>query len=222
MSATATISTLTTATAGGNSPATSPLNADDHYILKKLCNELLPWLIGGRLLRRQWFVRVAAVYEYVTGAAAALAGLGIGGPIAAVVTSGKTPDDRPIYASLSDVLPQYLVITGIVAAIFWVGIRLIVQKQNVLSRALLARDCATKMRALDVELLTVLPERDPLPRIGDVQKKVLDRVQNAVMSEIWPWNGTPPTAMSAADLERSVNDIRARFMAGWNPPPEVT
>jgi hypothetical protein len=26
----------------------------DHYVLRKLANEILPWMIGGRLVTRQW------------------------------------------------------------------------------------------------------------------------------------------------------------------------
>jgi hypothetical protein len=37
------------------------LEPDDHYVLRKLANELLPWMIGGRLVTRQWFVYGAAV-----------------------------------------------------------------------------------------------------------------------------------------------------------------
>src|ERR1051326_5380271 len=56
----------------------------DHYLLRKLATELLPWTIMGRRLKRQWFVRLGTVYDYASNAAAALAGLGIGAPVVSI------------------------------------------------------------------------------------------------------------------------------------------
>jgi hypothetical protein len=42
----------------------TPLRLGDHYILPKLCNEVLPWMIGGRLAKQQWFVVLSSIYGY--------------------------------------------------------------------------------------------------------------------------------------------------------------
>jgi hypothetical protein len=42
----------------------SGLSDDDHYVLRKLANEVLPWMAGGALLRRRWFVVLAAIHSY--------------------------------------------------------------------------------------------------------------------------------------------------------------
>ena len=52
----------------------------DHYVLRKLANELLPWMIGSRQVTRQWFVYGATAYRYGGELATALTGVGIGAP----------------------------------------------------------------------------------------------------------------------------------------------
>jgi len=74
-------------------PVLPPLRAGNHYILRKLSTQLLPWMISGRRLSRLWFVRLAAFWRYTGDLAAALAGLGIGAPLVALA-SGKTPEGK--------------------------------------------------------------------------------------------------------------------------------
>jgi hypothetical protein len=50
------------------------LRAGDHEVLRKLTNEILPWMIGGQSLAKQWFVRLAFLYGIVGEFAAALRG----------------------------------------------------------------------------------------------------------------------------------------------------
>ena len=58
-----------------------PLQSGDHPALVFLYRELLPYMIAGRRVKRQWFVRLDGVYRYTGDLAAAVAGLGVGGPI---------------------------------------------------------------------------------------------------------------------------------------------
>jgi hypothetical protein len=57
-----------------------PLRPDDHAALRFFYHEIFPFMIAGRRVRRQWFVRFEGIYRYTGGVAAALAGLGVGGP----------------------------------------------------------------------------------------------------------------------------------------------
>jgi len=198
----------------------SPLLESDHYILKKLCNEVLPWIIAGRLVKRQWFVRLAVFYDYTSSLAAALAGLGVGAPIAAFISSDKAEPGKPLFDTVRDVLPPQWFIAGIVGVLVWVGIRLVVQQQNVLSRALLARDCSTYMRGLHLELWSALSDSEPLPKIREIQKKTMDKVQSAVLNQVWPYeNGSPPQEAYWDQRTKNVVDIRGQFMAGWRAMP---
>lgn len=197
----------------------SPLRSGDHYVLRKLCDELLPWMIGGRRLTRQWFVRLAWVYGYGGDLAAALAGLGIGAPVAALAT-GKVPDGKNALAILHDALPGYWFVVGGVALVAWVILRLVVQRENAVARALLARDVTQSMKALYAELWRALAEADPMPKITEIQKAVDGKVQDAIRNSLWQWDPPPPPETEIGDdLKSAVDQIRATFMARWAPPP---
>jgi hypothetical protein len=203
---------------GANQPVLPPLKPGDHYILRKLSSQLLPWMISGRRLRKLWFVRLAAFWRYTGDLAAALAGLGIGTPVVALA-SGKTPEGKTAFDVIREVLPMSMFYVGIAALVVWVILRLVVQNEDIIARALLARDCAQSMRALRQQLYIGLAEQDPMPRITQIQKSVDDQVQNAIKNRVWPWDPLPPPDTIAAELTATVDEIRTRFMSGWEPPP---
>jgi hypothetical protein len=192
----------------------------DHYIQRKLANELLPYMVAGPRLTHRWFVRLASFYGYIADFAAALAGLGIGAPIVALL-SGKTPEGKSAFEVLQEVLGPSWFGIGIAALIVWVIIRLVVQREDVLNRALLARDCAQGMLESRAKLWAILPQKAPMPEITAIQKTVDDRVANAVKNKVWhpAWKPLPPDQEIAAELNLAIAEIRARFMSNWDPAP---
>lgn len=205
---------------GGATP--SPLQADDHYILRKLCIELLPWMIAGRRLGRRWFVMMSGFYAYVGDLAAALAGLGIGAPIAALAT-GKAESGQSALDTLRSTLPEGWFFVGLAALLAWIAIRLIVQKEDVTARALLARQCAQEMKGFHAQLFAALNSEDPRAQIKEIQRAVDDRVQNAIRSRVWDWDPLPEDAKFSAELSAIVARIRVTHMRQWAPSnlPEV-
>ena len=108
---------------------------------------------------------------------------------------------------------------GVAALIVWVILRLIVQNEDIIARALLARDCAQSMRALRQQLWIALADQDPMPRITQIQRSVDDHVQNAIKNRVWPWEPLPLPDAIAAELAAAVDEIRTTFMSNWTPPP---
>jgi len=198
-------------------PVLPPLRAGDHYILRKLSTQLLPWMISGRRLSRLWFVRLAAFWRYTGDLAAALAGLGIGTPLVALA-SGKTPEGKTAFDVIREVLPASMFYVGVAALIIWVILRLVVQNEDIIARALLARDCAQSVRALRQQLWMALADPDPMPRITQIQRSVDDQVQNAIRNRVWPWEPLPSPDTIAAELAAAVDEIRTTFMSNWAPP----
>ena len=196
----------------------SPLQPGDHYVLRKLCEEVLPWMISGRTVGRQWFVRLAFIYGYVGDLAAALAGLGIGSPIVALL-QGKLPDGQNAIDVLRAALPDGWFIIGVTAAIVWIILRLVIQREDVVKRALLARECARGMDALYLQLFRELASNEPMPQIRAIQKSVNDRVQDAVNNSVWPWRALAPDEDIEVELKSEVDRIRSKFMSRWAPPP---
>jgi hypothetical protein len=96
--------------------------------------------------------------------------------------------------------------------------RLVVQREDVVSRAALARDCALGMRSLHAELWLSLATADPMPKITQIQKSVEEKFSNAVRNQVWPYD--PPHALASIEpeLRLEVDEIRAKFMGRWAPP----
>ena len=197
----------------------SPIQDTDHYLLGKLYREVLPLIIGGRMTTRRWFVWLAGVYEYGGQLATALTGLGIGAPLVAVL-KGDVAGGKNAYAVLQQVLPQAWLGVGAGALIAWAIVLAVVKHQNVVTRALFARDCARAMRRLDVGLANALGTANPVAKINEIQATALQKVDEAIERDVWPWSSVWPND-SRVDLElrRQIADIRSRFMSGWDPPP---
>lgn len=200
-------------------PRAPLIRPDDHYVLKKLANEVLPWMVAGRKLRSLWFVRMSAAYGYIGDGAAALAGLGIGAPVANLL-SGQVPPGKNAIEVLTTAAPAGWLTLGIVSLIVWIVIRLIIQRENVPARALLARECADNLKALHVKLLSYLSAENPMEKIVEVQKTVDDRVQSAITSRIWPWDPLPDEDIIYGELAKDINSIRVKFMGNWPAPPK--
>lgn len=143
------------------------LENGDHYVLQKLHNELLPWMIAGRWVKRQWFVGVSSVNSYLGDILAALAGLGIGSPLVQLL-SGKIPEGKSALDVLHDSLPGPWFWIGVGALIAWVILRVVIKQENVVARALLAADCAQSMQKLYAQLFAALPDSNPMPRIAEI------------------------------------------------------
>jgi hypothetical protein len=176
-------------------------------------------MITGRRLGRLWFVRLATIYGYTGDLAAALAGLGIGAPVVALM-SGK--QDGNAFEVIRETLPAPWIAVGAAALVIWVMVRLVVQREDILSRALLARDCAQTMKGLRPELFVSLRQADPMPKITAIQKSVDDSVQNAIKNRVWKWEPLPPQDEIADELKRAVDEIRTNFMHLWRPRLQQT
>lgn len=198
----------------------SPLQPGDHYVLRKLCDQLLPWMISGKIIGRQWFVRLAIVYSYTIDLAAALAGLGIGAPIAALIQGQLPKGQSNALDVLHSVLPPGWFYVGIVAAIFWIVLRVVVKKQDVERRALLARGYALAMSESYAKLDQALADSEPMPQIRIIQKSVEDRYHDAINKGVWKWDPPfPPSAEIETELKETVDYFRSKFMSNWAPPP---
>jgi hypothetical protein len=197
----------------------SLLQAGDHFVLRKLANELLPWLIGGQTLGKQWFVRLASTYNYIADIGAALAGLGIGSPIVKLM-QGKAQDGENFFAVIRSALPPEWYAFAIVGGLVYVVMRVIIQQQNVTARALLAREYSRGFKASYAQLLQALAQADPMPQILVIQKSVDDRVQDAIKNEVWPFEPLlPDNPAVRRRVNQDVVDFRTRYMGVWTPAP---
>jgi hypothetical protein len=201
---------------------------DDDHRLRHLHDQVLPWMIGGLRARRQWFVYVARIHAYGTEALTIVAGLGFGGFGNAVigqlqgVPRGNAGTGQNLIRAMQEALgPAFLV--GIVAAISWLVLRLVVSQQDVRQRALFAIDCSTGMEVFMHDLYVELEK--PRPDIAKIQLAVNAKAREAITHHVWPWRPPSPNQEDIAlELARQTNYIRTTYMARWAPrdrePPE--
>jgi hypothetical protein len=192
--------------------------ATDHYVLRRLGNDLLPWMAGGKLVTRQWIVYLALAYGYGAELTTMPGGSGIGKSITPLFQGTAA-----LGTSATDLLQGPWFWVGAAALGFWLVVRLIVGREDAVARSLLARDCARTMQKLQKDLDDVLLQANPLPKLGPIRDAVLRKVGDAIDKGIWRWD-PPFPASRQIDLEvgKRMDDIRIRFMDDWDdPPPSV-
>jgi hypothetical protein len=194
----------------------TPLQEDDHYLLRKLCHEILPWMIGGRRATKQWFVLFATIYACGGEVATAVAGLGIGSPIVAPF-QGKTTNENTFEAFRQALQGPWFWI-GVVALGLWLALRITVKQLNATDRALFARECNRTIQKLYIDLYDALADPNPLPKIVPIQEALRRVFREAIDKGVWPWDPLQPPNLEP-ELGRQVADIPAKFMRGWEPPP---
>lgn len=199
----------------------SILRPDDHEVLRKLCNELLPWMIGGGRVRRQWFVKLGAIYAYAGDLGAALAGLGLAPPVVAMFEA-KLPADQSALEVLRAALPSFLFPAGVLGVCIWFTVRVIVGQEKVVARALLAKELSRSINGFYVELEQALHLPEPIAKVSEIQASVMQKVQDAISQDIWPFDPPPPPmAAIESELREKVDEYRTKYMLNWKRPAQV-
>lgn len=176
-------------------------------------------MLCGRHIGKQWFVRFASIYEYAGDIAAAIAALGIGTPVLDVYL-GKTLPGANSLDIFHTAFSSTWFYAGLVALAGWVIARVIMKRENLSARAVLAKEFERNIKSLYRQLYLALPEPDPISRILEIQKMVDGRVDDAIRNAIWLYDPPiPPDNLIEAALKEAVNDIRVKYMRNWAPPP---
>jgi hypothetical protein len=195
-----------------------PLRQGDHPALVYLYRELLPFIIAARRIKHQWFVRLDGFYRYTGDLAAALSGLGVGGSFVSAIAHPDQPS-VDLWTKLTEQLGSVWVYVGIAAIIVWIVVRLVIQNESVSQRATLAKQFALDNEISYARLDQALRRRDPRDVILEVNRTTMDRVQTALTKEIWPFaTFRPPEWAFLPELDRIIDQIRANYMANWEPP----
>jgi hypothetical protein len=188
----------------------------DHDILRRLANELLPWMAGGALLRRRWVVYLAGLYSYGSEAMSAVGALGVGSSVIPAFR-GTDPNGFDLATAFSG--PWFW--PGVVCLAGRTALRIVIARENIVARAICARDCAQAMQKLQHDLDKALATTHPGPAIVIIREAVAHRVGEAIDKGIWRW--TPPfpdTPDVAIEVDRRLADIRARFGHHWTGSAE--
>lgn len=196
----------------------SDLLPNDHYILHKLHDEVLPWLVAGGRIRRRWFVVLSIVWAYLGDASAALAGFGLGTPLIKAITE-VAKGGTDIAQAAAATLPPGWRWAGVAGALLWATIRLVNQREDVTKRAVIAREFVLVIRELNTQLHRVLTGPTPLPEIAVIQKRLATKVDEAMHARVWEWEPFPKDAKFQREVAERTAEIRKSNMANWNALP---
>lgn len=198
----------------------SALSDSDHDVLRKLANELLPWMAGGAMLRHRWFVYVAAIYSYGSEVITAAGALGVG---SSVIPAFKGAGAKGFDIASAFTGPWFW--PGLICLIGWTGLRIVIAREDVVVKAICARDCARAMQKFQHDLDQALARHDPWFAIRPIKEAVERKVGEAIDKGVWRWvSPFPDTPDVALEVSRRLVDIRARFSHHWKTsaePPDV-
>jgi len=179
-------------------------------------------MIAGRRVKRQWFVHLDGVYRYTGDLAAALAGLGFGGPLVGALAHSGEPGQQgsgDFWKRLTEQLGPVWVYAGLAAIVVWIAVRLVTQNESVAQRATLAKQFALDNENGWARLFEVLRRRSPRDGIREINRSTQDRVQSALMRNIWPFDTfKPPMKAVQPELDLLIVEIRTTHMGNWDPP----
>ena len=195
------------------------LQARDHPVLHKVAT-ILPYLVGAEKLHRQTFVRLATVYNVGGDVAVALAGVGVGTPVAALLL-GKSKSGDDALTVINTIFPSYLTPVGVLALVAWITVRVFVQNQDAVTRARRVWDLQPVFTKAYDNIDRALDDPTPMPTLIAIQKRVLDKVDESIDAGIWPYKPAKPNSPDVLmEIERRIAKFKMDYQHIWLPPPD--
>lgn len=192
----------------------------DHLVKRTLERDVLPYLVSGRQLRKQWFYRLHKVFGYTTDLVVALAAIGISSPLFRLLVSTNSAADAaagpPNLASVLASVPPALVYPAAVLIVTWVIIRVAFNREDGQKRAVLARSCSQILRQAEAGLHTALGTADPMPALNEMlEKRIRPTVDRNIQENSWPWVPFAPSI--DGDVKKEVTALCSRYEVDWAP-----
>lgn len=192
----------------------------EHLVRRTLERDVLPYLISARHLRQQWFYRLHFLFGYTTDLVAALAAIGVGAPMLALVAGignpSSTQEPLPTLSGAITTLPPWLVYPAVGVVVAWVFLRVTFNREDGQKRAVLAKSCSRSLHALEASLVKVLNATNPMPGLTELlETKIRPAVDRSIQEDAWPWTPFAPgiDAQVAARLE----EYCRKFRCDWGP-----
>lgn len=190
---------------------------------RKLEQSVIPYIISGRKLKRQWFYMTNTLFGYTTDLLGAATSIGLAVPRTLAFFMDKPADatNAGVTVGVFDGLRPELYYPALAVALLWVILRVMFARENGQKKAVLARSAATTMRQAEASLYKLLASPDPLPGLNELLNKQLEpTVDRAIQEEAWPW--TPFAPNIDAEVKRFTDQLTVRFGEDWIPPPPLS
>ncbi len=192
----------------------------EHPVRRTLKRDLLPYLVTGRRLHRQWFYRLHHIFGYTTDLVVALSTVGVSAPLLAMLgPSGPPNAGGAPPASMTSVLqsvPSWLMVPTAMGLALWLFLRVAFNREDGQRRAILAKNCHRILRKAEASLPDILSAPDPMPAITKLlEKNIRNPVDQCVFDEAWPWLPFAPGI--EAEVDREVEALCSKYEGDWTP-----
>jgi hypothetical protein len=194
-----------------------------HPVKRKLEQAILPYMLSAERLRLRPVYLTYGVYSYIHEFLIAIVALGLAPPLLSFFTvDSVNADSQKTVASALDALkkaPAWLAVATVIALMCWIFLKLLINRENVAKRAVLAHSCRKEIRQLYLKLREELQKGDPMPGLLEIQKNITELVDRHVREESWPWDG--PAENIESRLQARLDRICQQFEQNWQPVPDV-
>lgn len=190
----------------------------DHPVKRKLRNDILPYLVTARRLRKQWFYLSYVVFGYTTDLLVALGAVGVGWPaLSSILVSqeGKNPGSGTVAEAMASVPAPIAYPLGILL-ILWVVWRVAFNREDGQKKAVLAKSCSHAMRQAEAKLPRILDDPNPMPAIIKLYEEILiPTLDLGVPEGAWPWAPFAPSV--EAEVEKQLSELCQKYESQWAP-----
>jgi len=194
-----------------------------HPVKRKLEQAILPYMVSAEKLKLRPVYVTYGVYNYAHELLVGLVGLGVAPPLLSLFTSeaGATGNQGAVTTALDTQkkAPPWLAVASVIALVIWLLLKLVINRENVAKRAVLARSCRKEMRQLSLNLRDELQKDNPMPGLQEIQETISELVHRHIQEESWPWDG--PAENIGRPLQARLETLCHQFEQNWQAPPDM-
>lgn len=190
----------------------------EHTVRRTLKRDVLPYLISGRRLRKQWFYFVHAVFGYATDFIVVLTAIGVSTPLLSLI--GLLSDAKqelvpsPSLASVLSSITGWLVYPAAVAVFVWIILRVAFNREEGQKRAVLAKSCYQELRQAEASLHSILSKPEPMGELTNLlEKKIRPTVDRNIQENAWPWIPFAPDIDN--EITKDLDMLCSRYESEW-------
>lgn len=186
---------------------------------RKLSDELIPYFVSADRLKFWPPYWVYIAHKYLNEVFVLLIGLGFSNPVLKFLTKGDGAGANQSFGpNVAGSLPSKLLVVGTLSLVAWGLLKFYIKTTNIETRCTLTQSSRRHFRQLHLQLMRCLSEKDPMPKLTQIQEKVYEIVDRSIVEDAWPYD---PVAPHSEDETRNrVDSLVSRFGHNWSVPAE--